>query len=82
MSDPSAPKDGYHKVKFKDGGYYEGQWVDGLPSGEGKSRDPQGNVYTGTFLKVWYYSRQTFINIHLAHTHLSFCIAVLSCKLS
>lgn len=45
-------KDGFNLVTFKDGGSYEGMWKDGLPSGEGKSRDPSGNLYAGEFHKV------------------------------
>lgn len=41
--------DGFHEVKFGDGGRYKGNWQGGYPHGQGHSTSPDGSQYVGEF---------------------------------
>ena len=41
----------YKKVTFDWGGYYEGEWINGLPDGYGSAQDKAGVYYRGEWYK-------------------------------
>lgn len=47
----AAEINGFHEMRFADGGSYRGEWKDGVPSGNGMSVSPNGDRYSGDFLK-------------------------------
>ncbi len=49
LSAIEATPNGVNKKNFNDGSIYEGEFVNGLPSGNGKLTTPEGKIITGTF---------------------------------
>ncbi|MBR2296727.1 MAG: hypothetical protein IKA43_04890 [Clostridia bacterium] len=47
--------EGHGKAIFTDGGYYEGEWVNGSPCGHGKTVDEEGIIHEGGYFDGLYH---------------------------